>query len=339
MFGSLFASLVGALFIAALPSSTHYQLKDYGVNSGSTNSSSGSTYRLQGATGELGGGSTGSQYVSKSSSIEAQQASVPPAPTVSNGSGAYYNKLQVTIINTANPSDATFAIQESTQSNFSSVSYVQADGTLGSSIVWQNYSSWGGISGITVTGLSASTTYYFRVSAQEGKFTASAFGPSANSTTASNSPSITFSVSPNSIGLGNLTPGSIITGSTINFTFTTNATNGGAIYISGDSTGLLSPSNSNYTIAVSAPSGNLDSLNEGYGLQSTGASSLTAQSDYTNGGNIVGAITTSFKQLYTASSPVASGSATAVVKVKSQLTDPPGSDYANTLTFVAAASY
>ena len=338
--GQLLKLIVAGLALAAFSSSSHYQLQSYGINSGGTNSSSSSNYSLQGRAGEIGGSTPGStSYSAKNTSEQTQQASVPPAPSVDNGSGTYSNKLHIVVNNSANPSDATFAIAISSSSGCASPSYIQADGTSGSSQVWQSYSSWGGSSGTYATGLSSTTTYYFCVAASEGKFTNSAFGPSANATTAS-AASISFSVSPNSYAFGTLTPGSVSTSSTISFTFTTSAANGGTIYISGDSTGLQSPSNSNYTIQVSPPgTGDLDSSNEGYGLQSTGATSLTAQSPYSSGSNIVGSIYTTFQPLYTASAPVASGSATAVVKAKSQITDPSGTDYASTLTFVAAASY
>ena len=335
----IFALLAGSIIFAAAPASSHYMLKDYGVNSGGSNSTSSSTYSAQGTSGEITGGSTtGPTYTTKTGSTQAGQADVPPAPTLSNGSGAYFNKLNFTINVGSNPTDATYAVAVSTTSDFASTSYVQTDGTLGASQVYRAYSAWGSGSGSLATGLNTGTTYYFKVSAMQGKFTASAFGPSAN--IATSTPALSFSLTPSTINLGTLTAGSIITNTSISFTFTTNAPNGGTIYMAGSATGLLSASNSNYTIQVSPPSGDLSSLNEGFGYQALSASApLTIQSPYNGTSNTVGSIYTSFQPVYTAATAVNSGTATGAVMAKAKVSTPAGTDYSDVLTFVAAASY
>lgn len=332
----LLALLAGSIVFGAVSSSSHFKLQDYGVNSGGTNSSASTNYKAQGTTGEVGGNATASPaYKLKSGSIQVEQSNVPSAPTLSNGSGAYYNKLGF-IINTGNnPSDATYSVAVSTTSNFASTSYVQTDGTLGGSPVYQNYTAWGGGSGSLAIGLSQNTTYYFKVNAQDGKFTTSAYGPAANLATAS--PALSFSVSPNNLNLGTLNAGSIITSSTVAFTFNTNSAAGGNVYVAGDSTGL---SASGHTITVTPPSADLTGLSEGYGLQGLSASApLAIQAPYSGTGNTVGAVYTSFVPIFSTSTSLSSGSASAQLMAKAAATTPNSSSYTNILTFVAAASY
>jgi hypothetical protein len=333
-------TLVGLLTLAVFPASNNYQLKSYGVNSGGSNNTAGSTYKAQVGTGEVNGNvSGGTTYQTKSGSIEAQQANVPGAPTLSNGSSTYYNKLNFILDTQNNPSDTTYAVAVSTTSNFTVTNYVQTDGTLNSTPVWQTYSAWGGGSGTLAIGLQPSTTYWFKASAMQGVFTNTAYGPSANASTVAGA-SLTFSVSPNTLNMGNLSAGSVVDSpSNISFTFDTNATFGGNIYMNGAATGLVSAANG-HTIDVSPPSGDLSSLSEGFGLKGLSASSpLTIQSPYNGSGDTVGAIYTTFQPVFSSSSSVSSGTASAVLKARASTTTPTGTDYTDTLTFVAAASY
>jgi hypothetical protein len=340
MFGLTKLLLIPAAFLgfASFSASTNYELNNYGLNSGGSNSTSSTNFRANVGAGEiLGGSSGGATYTTKSGSVEAQQASAPGAPTLSNGSGTYTNKLHFALNTSANPSDATYAVAVATDSGFSAVQYVQADGTLGSGLVWQTYTQWGGSGGFDAIGLTSNTRYWFKAAAQTGVFTASAFGPSANETT-TDGPTLSFSLSPNSINLGSLNAGSIVSSGNISFTFDTNATFGGKIYVLGSSTGLTS--SKGHTIEVTPPSGNLSSLSEGFGLQGVSASSpLAIQSPYNGSGNVVGAIYTSFQPLFNSTSAVTSGTATAQLKAKASTATPAANDYTVTLTFVAAASY
>jgi hypothetical protein len=336
-------ALSGALIVltfGAFSASSNYQLKSYGVNSGGTNSSTSTTYRLQAGTGEVSGNvSGGPTYKVKSGSVEAQQANVPGAPTLDNGGGTYSNKLNFIINTSSNPSDTTYAVQISTVSNFASFQYVQADGTQAPTPVFQNYATWGGGSGTLALGLTSSTTYYFRMSAMQGKFTASGFGPSANIATVGAS-TLSFSITPSTLNMGSLTAGSVVNApSNISFTFTSNGAYGGTVYAAGSDTGLRSISTS-YTIQISPGSGNLSSLAEGFGLQGLSASApLAIQSPYNGSSNVVGSIYTTFQPLFSATSVINSGTATATVKAKASATTPAAQDYTETLTFVAAASY
>ena len=108
-------------------------------------------------------------------------AAVPSAPTVA---AASTTSVTVTVNVNSNPAATEFAIQE-TGGN-----YVQADGTLGVSAVWQTYATWGSGSGVTVTGLAGGTTYTFQVKARNGDNTATAFGSTGNAATNVSAPTI-----------------------------------------------------------------------------------------------------------------------------------------------------
>ncbi|MCF8409579.1 MAG: hypothetical protein K9G36_11465 [Crocinitomicaceae bacterium] len=102
-------------------------------------------------------------------------ANAPAAPTVNTPTGS---SLNVTIgASDGNSAITTYAIQETTSGN-----YVQANGTLGASAVWQTSSTW---SAITVIGLSSATTYTFQVKARNGANTETAFGSTTSGTTSS----------------------------------------------------------------------------------------------------------------------------------------------------------
>ncbi len=331
-------STAGLLF-ATFSSSTSYQLQSYGINGAASNSAASSTYQLESSTGQLQSiSSTSSSYAANSGSIQAQQASVPPAPTLSNGSGTYYNKLGLVINTGVNASDTTFAVAISPNS-FTTTYYVQADGSLNTTPLFQTYSAWGSAGGTTIVGLTTRTTYEVKVSAMQGKFTNSAYGPFASSTTAS--PNITFSISPSSLTLPNLLNGTVVTGSTITASLATNANYGGNVYVS-DTFGGLNDASHGYTL--SSASGNLSSLSHGYGLQATGESQssggpLGAVSPYNVSSNNVGALSTTPQALFSSTAPITGGSGTAALLAKASSTDPSATDYKDVLTFIAAASF
>lgn len=79
-------------------------------------------------------------------------SSTSAAPTLTNPS-SYYNKLLLTLDTAGNANDTKYAIAISPDAFVSTTNYVQADGTVGTSQVWQTYAAWGGASGITIIGL------------------------------------------------------------------------------------------------------------------------------------------------------------------------------------------
>ncbi len=99
-------------------------------------------------------------------------SNVPAAPTVNNATST---SLDVAINVNSNPTGTEFAIQE-TSGNM----YVQANGTLGASAVWQTNSNWGTK---TVTGLTSATSYTFKVKARNGANTETSFSTTTSLST------------------------------------------------------------------------------------------------------------------------------------------------------------
>jgi titin len=110
----------------------------------------------------------------------------PPAPTVS---GVAIGTLNVNVnAPGGEPTSTTYAIQTDADGNgssFDSASYVQGDGSLNVSAVYQTDSVWGNK---TVTGLSVNTVYRFRVKSRNGDSTDSAYGAAASTHTAAQVP-------------------------------------------------------------------------------------------------------------------------------------------------------
>lgn len=117
----------------------------------------------------------GNGYVTASTTLSDRRtaAATPGAPTLS---GATINSVNVAINANGNPASITYAIQETGSSN-----YVQSNGTLGASADWQSVAIWGTK---TVTGLSAGTTYTFKVKAKNSDNVVTDFGATASLATA-----------------------------------------------------------------------------------------------------------------------------------------------------------
>jgi photosystem II stability/assembly factor-like uncharacterized protein len=94
---------------------------------------------------------------------------VPLAPTVDNPTAT---TLDVTVNGGTNSTDAEYAINETSTTKF-----VQADGTLGVTEIWQTASGWGAK---TVTGLTTGATYTFKIKARNGDHAETAFGPATS---------------------------------------------------------------------------------------------------------------------------------------------------------------
>ena len=99
-------------------------------------------------------------------------AVTPSAPIVNSPSGT---SLHIAIGSDSNSTATTYAIYET-----STGTYVQSNGSLGTTAVYQTTATWGTQ---TVSGLSPTTTYTFKVLAKNGAGVPTSAGSSANGTT------------------------------------------------------------------------------------------------------------------------------------------------------------
>jgi len=102
-------------------------------------------------------------------------ANTPSAPTLSNPTSSTVDVNPVT-----GGTEKDMAIYESNSDsnclNGTGGKYVQADGTLGDSAVWQADGSWGTGGTVTVTGLTSGNTYYFCAKARNNDNDETVFG-------------------------------------------------------------------------------------------------------------------------------------------------------------------
>ncbi len=325
--------------VYADPKSAHYIFKDYNFG-GSNGQSKSTTYQYLQTAGEGSVGNTKSTNFSLGEGLSfTLNAYVPSAPTVTNPSN-FYNKLNIVLNIGTNSTDTQFAIAVSPDNFVSTTKYAQSDDTLGSSPVWQTLSSWGS-SGFTLIGLTAGTTYTAKVSAMQGKFTQSRYGPTAQAATVN--ATLSFNLSANTIALGTLTPGTVTTGvTTITNTVSSNANNGVVIFISDTNSGLSSSSSGD---SMGAVTGDLASLQSGFGIQGTSVSQssggpMEVLSPYNVSGTQVGTVSTTNVNIFdSTNAPVTSGQASFVVKAKPSVNTKIASDYADTITIVASGLF
>jgi hypothetical protein len=334
-----------------LPNTSNYKLNSYGFGSGGTANSSTSTYSLEGITGEVSGQTaTTANYSTKPGFVETQQANVPTV-TLTNPSN-YYDKLKFVINQQSNPTDAKYALQVSTVSNFSSnIKYVKSDLTLGATLTtadYQIYTTWGGASGANIIGLTSNTTYYIRAKATQGQFTESGYGPSSNAATVGQQISFcTYSTSgscggSNAVTFGALTANNITNSTTnIGVDFATNANSGGSVYIYSAYGGLRSASAAS---TLSSTTADLSVVSSGYGAQivtvnQSSGGPLSKMSPYNSTGNNVGVLGTNVNTILNTSAPITGGNSAIQLQAKPSNTTPAATDYADVLTLIAAAAF
>jgi hypothetical protein len=167
----------------------------------------------------------------------------------------------------------------------------------------------------------------------QGNFTETGYGPVSSAST--ENPHLSFSISPSSISFGSLLPNTVTNATaTIDLAFSTNGDNGGAIYIKSANAGLTA------VATIPSATGDLASLSHGYGAQvSAVAGGLTKVSPYNGASANVGVTDTTTRTMLNSSSAVASGTASVQMKAKASITDPPSTNYADTLILIASAAF
>lgn len=339
------------LVLFTLPASNTYELHDAGFGAGGVGVADSGTYSMSGIAGEISGQEgVGSVYNLGPGLQFTRQSNVPIAPTFTN-TGNWYNKLEFVLDGTSNPTDTLYVIAISTD-NFTTTNYVQANGTIGATPVYQNRVDWGGDDGEFVTGLEPSKTYKIKVAAVQTKYTESAYSEAASAATLA--PSLSFDIdvaaadietaAPYTVSFGPLAIGSVTTAEKkIWFDLASNAEGGSFVYMYGANNGLKSLA-ADHTIAA-LTSLNLAGETEGYGMrvesvtQSAGGP-LAAVSPFAGTLENVGAISTTTQSVLNSSSqPITAGRAAFVLKAITSTMTPAASDYTDVVTAVASATF
>jgi hypothetical protein len=213
---------------------------------------------------------------------------------------------------------------------------------------YQTYTAWGGSGGANIIGLASNTTYCIYAKATQGKFTESAYGPSSSAATVGQQISYCLYTvscgSGSSVSFTGIVPASITSGSnTIKVDFATNANAGGKVYVYSANGGLKSLTASSYTIGLSANQVNLGSASEGFGAQASSSQTtggpLQVVPPYDGTVDTVGKLNTTVSELLTSANPLTGGNGITTLKLLTSNTTPSAPDYADTLTFIAAATF
>lgn len=338
-------------FFATLPSTNTYQLNSYGFGSGGTTNSATGNYSLEGITGEASSqADSTSAYTLKPGYTETQQANVPNV-TLTN-SGNTYDKLHFVIGQQGNPSDALYALRIQTTSTTcgspTATYYVKSDMTIGGTLSvadYQTYSAWGGGSGGNIIGLSPNTTYCLSAKATQGKFTESSYGPASSAATVGQQISFCLYTNANCAAGGHaesldLLAGTVATSGNIGVDLSTNADSGGNVYIY--STGSLASTSHPGTPINSSSVGttaDLSSATKGYGAQIVTAVSMAKNPPFNQSGNVVGSLSPTIQTLLSAAAPVNSTGNQIQLQAKTDNTVKAATDYTDTITVIAAASF
>jgi len=300
------------------------------------------------------------------------------------GKEGCYDRAKAEIDAQGNPDDVRYALQVSTRSDFSSnIYYVDAtlrtlsptlgiddfvpkcewEGTVLSGIcasantTWQKYN---------ILGLNGATAYYIRSSAlhgtdTNGTFTQSAWGTSSTITTKVPTLSLDIDIAPDTttptnpphnIGMGTLTPGSVITSTNmIVLRVSSNALNGVTSQIKSLNGGLKNDAGSEL---ITSLNGDLALNNYGFGLRNDDTTNsavdtgtlgdivvATTPYDFSDTGAVtkVGSPVSSFSDIFDSNSlPLNTGISGYFLKAKSDISYPAGT-YSDTLTFIVVGSF
>jgi hypothetical protein len=341
------SGIIGLFAIA--PSSTNFNLKAFELGTGGSDNLSSTNYNINGLTGQQAGITMSStSYIVGSGQIPTQNANITAPPTVTNPAN-YYNRLNVVLDTGDNPPDTTYLIAVS-DDNFVTTFYVQTDNSIGPALSianYQTYSAWGGASGFTLLGLSPSKTYQLKVKALQGDFTETAYSSEATAATVATSLSFSVATSitptpPFSASFTSLAPNTVVdANATADLSFSTNAVNGGTIYVTSTNAGLVS---SLAGSTISSSSADLSVVSSGYGAVVSSTSQVSggpivSQSPYNGSGNNVGGLSNSLIAILDSSSAITTGAGSVTLKARSNATTPSSTDYSDTITFIVAASF
>lgn len=282
------------------------------------------------------------------------------------GSTGCYNKARFEIEEYSNPSDTLYTIQISEDNFASDVKCVSGSTFIPSDLSncdindFRTKEYWE-TEDFNIKGLDANTQYFIRISALHGNFTQSDYSAISSATTSigfvefdidiatssgytvESSPpySVSFSGEDRLIaGAGAVTAPNLVW-----FDLLSNAEGGVAIINQGENGGLYSS-----TTTETITSSNLDldgTLAEGFGLQnyyidyasSTYLGTITATTNYSGSGNVVGEVLTDARKVYDASGPINDGRMGLYLKARAAENRASATDYSEFITFVSVPRY
>jgi hypothetical protein len=261
-----------------------------------------------------------------------------------------------------NPTDTLYAIQISEDNFASDIRYIDGSTYEPKSTVTLNdfrtKSQWE-TDTFNILGLQEGTQYYIRIIALHGDFTQTEEGPEETATTAGTSSffdidiagtggtstetdppfSITFTGG-NSLLAG---AGTVTADNLIWMDAETNGSGGFAIVQRGVNGGLYSTTHS---AQIDSVTGNLDSLDEGFGLQSyyidystSSAGDITAMTNYNGSIANVGIVGTDWNKIYDADGPIVTGRMALYVLARAGTDKVGATDYDESITFVFVPRY
>jgi hypothetical protein len=282
------------------------------------------------------------------------------------GSTGCYNKARFEIEEYTNPSDTLYTIQISEDNFVSDVRCISGSTFMPTSLSncdindFRTKEYWE-TEVFNIKGLDANTQYYIRISALHGDFTQSDYSAISSATTsmgfvefdidiATSSGYTVESSPPYSVsfsGDDRLIPGAgaVTAPNLVWFDLLTNAEGGVAIINEGENGGLYSS-----TTTETITSSNLDldgDLAEGFGLQnyyigydsSTYLGTITATTNYSGSGNVVGEVLTDARKIYDANGPINSGRMGLYLKARAGEGRSSATDYSEFIIFVSVGRY
>jgi hypothetical protein len=280
------------------------------------------------------------------------------------GGTGCYDRARFEIDTNDNPSDTLYAVQISTDNFSSDIQYID-----GSSYEPEAYSShnindfrtktqWE-TDTFNVLGLTEGTQYYLRIIALHGDFTQTEEGPEDTATTAVTSSSFDIDIAgtggtsdetdppftitftgDNSLLAG---AGTVTADNLIWMDAETNGSGGFAIVQKGENGGLYSTTHS---VQIDSVTGDLDSLGEGFGLQSyyvdyntTSIGDISVMTNYNGSIANVGIVDTDWNKIYDANGPIIDGRMSLYLKARAGTDKEGATDYNETITFVFVPRY
>ena len=265
---------------------------------------------------------------------------------------------------TGNPSDTLYAIQIS-EDNFSSdIRYIDGSTYNPKEFSAHNLndfrtkSQWESDT-YNILGLSQGTQYYLRIVALHGNFTQTEVGPIETATTAGASSFFDIDIAGTSGTSAETNPpfsiaftgensllagaGTVVADNLIWMDAETNGFGGFAIIQRGDNGGLYSATKS---ALIESATGNLDTLNEGFGLQnyyinynSSSSGTITAMTNYSGSISNVGIVYTEWNKIYDADGPIVDGRMALYLMARANAQKQGATDYNETITFVFVPRY